>query len=84
MIGGVIEEVLADSVLVRITWAPPQGGRLRADKGINLPDSRLRIPALTTRDLEDLAFVSQNADVIEMSFVNSPEDGVALVSWTGR
>lgn len=72
--GGVIEKVEARQVLVRITQARLQGARLRADKGINLPESPLRLAALTAKDVEDLAFVVQHADVVELSFANTATD----------
>lgn len=77
-IGGVIETVEHDRVLVRITRALPGGGKLRSDKGINLPDSELPLAALTSADLEDLAFAAEKADVVELSFANSARDVVAL------
>ncbi|MFN9913315.1 MAG: pyruvate kinase, partial [Pirellulaceae bacterium] len=64
----------ADQILVRITQASSAGEALAADKGINLPDSKLSLAALTSKDLEDLAFVAANADIVELSFANSPED----------
>ena len=73
-IGGVVEKVESNEVLVRITQARLQGAKLRADKGINLPESALRLPALTAKDLADLRFVAQHADVIQLSFANSPSD----------
>lgn len=73
-IGGVIETVEADRVLVRITRTRLRGDKLRSDKGINLPESNLRLAAMTDKDLEDLAFVSQHADVVELSFANRVED----------
>jgi pyruvate kinase len=73
-IGGVVENVQTDLVVVRIMQTRLRGEKLRADKGINLPDSVLRLPALTTKDLEDLTFVSKHADVVELSFANCGED----------
>lgn len=73
-IGGLVEEVTSDHALVRITHARPNGGKLRADKGINLPESPLRLPALTPKDLEDLIFVAAHADVVELSFANHASD----------
>ncbi|QJW93032.1 pyruvate kinase [Frigoriglobus tundricola] len=73
-IGGVVESVEAARVLVRITRAPLRAVKLRADKGINLPESDLRLPALTAKDLEDLAFVARHADVVELSFANTVRD----------
>lgn len=73
-IGGVIEALAADHVQVRITQARAAGSKLRADKGINLPDSRLKLAALTEKDLQDLRFVAQHADIVQLSFVNEPAD----------
>lgn len=73
-IGGVVERVERNQVRVRIAHARPRGERLRVDKGINLPDSPLRLSALTGRDLEDLAFVAKHADVVELSFANTSKD----------
>ncbi len=73
-IGGVVERVKNGTVHVRITQARAKGEKLRNDKGINLPDSQLAIAALTDKDLQDLIFVAQHADMVELSFVNSPAD----------
>ena len=73
-IGGVIEKVERTEVLVRITRARVGGEKLRSDKGINLPESNLRLAALTPQDLEDLSFVAEHADVVELSFANSAQD----------
>jgi len=73
-IGGIIEEVQSERALVRITQTRLRGNKLRADKGINFPDSNLRLPALTAKDLENLPFVAQHADVVELSFANCSAD----------
>ena len=73
-IGGVIEKVERTRVLVKITHARLRGEKLRSDKGINLPESDLQLAALTLQDLEDLSFVAQHADVVELSFANSAQD----------
>jgi pyruvate kinase len=73
-IGGLIETVEADCVHVRITQARAGGDKLRSDKGINLPDSDLHLAALTTEDRDNLQFVVTHADMVALSFVNSPDD----------
>lgn len=73
-IGGKIVETTKDHVAVRITKANPKGGKLRAQKGINLPDSALNLPSLTEDDLENLPFVVEHADVVGYSFVRKPSD----------
>ena len=73
-IGGVIEKVEPTRVFVRITHAPPAGERLRSNKGIHLPDNDLHMPALTPGDLENLPFIAEHADVVELSFANHAQD----------
>lgn len=73
-IGGVIEQVEPTRAFIRITHARMEGERLRSNKGINLPDSHLRLASLTPQDLEALLFAAEHADVIEMSFANSGQD----------
>ena len=73
-IGGVVERREADRLRVRITHARARGARLAAEKGINLPDTALRLPAITDKDRTDMAFVGRHADMVALSFVNSAED----------
>ncbi len=73
-IGGLVDKVEDGRVAIRITHAGLGGDKLQADKGINLPESRLRLGALTAKDLEDLSFVAEHADVVEMSFANTARD----------
>ena len=50
------------------------GGTLLPNKGLNLPDTHLPIPALTPRDHEALAAAAAaGADWLALSFVRSPE-----------
>ena len=74
-IEGQIEKVMPGEELhVRVVYASKGGQKLKADKGINFPGSDLRIKGLTEKDKRDLAFVTKHADVVNMSFVNTPED----------
>ena len=73
-IGGTALDNDGEIITVRITHANLKGGKLRAEKGINFPDTDLNVPALTGKDLEDLKFVVQYADMIGLSFVRTPED----------
>ncbi|MTI31319.1 pyruvate kinase [Xanthovirga aplysinae] len=73
-IGGIVEKVNDEHLLIRITLAKTNGSRLRSDKGINFPDSHLRLNGLTEKDKKDLAFIIEHADVVNMSFVNGPQD----------
>ncbi|GEO05900.1 pyruvate kinase [Adhaeribacter aerolatus] len=73
-----IAEVNKNSLLVKITSAGNNGSTLRADKGINLPDSNLGLNKLTDKDRQDLAFVVKYADIINLSFANHPDMVEAL------
>ena len=77
-IGGVIERVEDGQLFVRLTQVRPRGAKLRADKGINLPESDLRLAAMSDKDVEDLAFVVQHADMVALSFANTSRDVEAL------
>lgn len=51
------------------------GGVLSSKKGINLPDTKISLPALTEKDLEDLDFIiDQKLDWVALSFVRSVKD----------
>ncbi len=51
------------------------GGPLSNQKGVNVPDVVLPIPALTAKDREDLAFALEHgANYIGLSFVQRPDD----------
>jgi pyruvate kinase len=73
-IRGVIRDAAKDVLRVQITGVAGGTAKLRSEKGINLPESDLSLPALTTKDVEDLAFVATYADAVAMSFVQRPSD----------
>ncbi|HEX5883584.1 MAG TPA: pyruvate kinase [Pyrinomonadaceae bacterium] len=73
-IGGVIERAAKEQLHVRITYARTTGSKLRDDKGVNLPDSKLRLPSLTEKDLDDLQFIATHADLVGYSFVKRASD----------
>ena len=77
-IGGIVRRVGTQSVDIEITDAAPGGETLAADKGINLPDSQLDLPALTDKDIADLPVVARHADLVGLSFVQSAADVQAL------
>jgi len=81
---GVICSVTVDRLRVEISGAAGGMAKLRAEKGINLPESDLALPALTPKDIEDLVFVAKHADMVAMSFVQRPEDIDSLLHEIGK
>ncbi len=73
-LGGVVRSRNEDGATVRIDHAPPAGAWLRADQGVNLPDTDLNLPPLTERDREDLRFIVRHGDLVGYSFVRSAHD----------
>jgi len=73
-IGGVVERMEQKRAFIRITHTRAGGERLRSNKGINLPESKLRLAALTPQDLDTLPFIAEHADVVELSFANDASD----------
>ncbi|MDP1786418.1 pyruvate kinase [Nitrosomonas sp.] len=77
-IGGVIRSVCRNRLVVEITQAREGGEKLLANKGINLPDSRLELNGLTAQDIEHLGFVVKHADMVGLSFARRPADILLL------
>src|SRR5271154_6790123 len=66
-----VEQVRGQEVICVVV----NGGSLGEHKGINLPGVRLRVPALTPKDRQDLAFaLEQHVNYVAVSFVRRPED----------
>jgi pyruvate kinase len=73
-IGGVVERTGPEGLRVRVTSAAAKGARLRADRGINLPDSELEVTPLTDEDRRHLPFIARHADLVGYSFVRAAAD----------
>lgn len=54
-------------------------GSIASNKGINIPDTHLKIPAFTKKDLKDLEFVlDEGVEYVALSFVQKPKDIVQV------
>jgi pyruvate kinase len=83
-IRGTIRGVAENRLRIEITAVAGGAAKLRAEKGINLPETELELPALTATDVKDLAFVAKHADMVALSFVRRPEDVEALLTEIAR
>ena len=72
----VVVDILKDGdVQVRVTY----GGTLLPNKGVNLPDTAISLPAMTEKDLEDFEFIIKHElDWVALSFVRRAEDIIEL------
>lgn len=72
----IVVEITPDNK-VRVKVTVP--GVLSSKKGVNLPDTKISLPSLSEKDLNDLDFIiDQKIDWVALSFVRKPEDVVAL------
>lgn len=66
-------------IVVEVHAGPDEDGyKLKAEKGVNFPDTDFSVPALTQDDREALGFAAHHADGIEFSFVQREEDVAEL------
>jgi pyruvate kinase len=73
-IDAVVESTAGGEATLMITRTKPGGQRLGAEKGINLPETDLPLPALTAEDESYLPFIAAHADLVAVSFVRSVAD----------
>lgn len=77
---GLLELEVLETNATEVVTRVVVGGPMRSRKGVNLPHVRTTAPSLTEKDLKDLEFgLSQNVDLIALSFVRSGSDVSALV-----
>jgi pyruvate kinase len=73
-IEGLVESVDHDEFTVRVVAAGPNGAKLRAEKGINLPDTELPVAVVSDTDIELIAVAAHHADMLALSFVRHEDD----------
>lgn len=71
----VVKNVSKDAIKCLII----KGGILSNHKGINLPNSKLRIQSITKKDYSDIDFgIKNNIDIISLSFIRQSADIIKL------
>ncbi len=72
-------DIISTNGIDEITAKVVHGGILSSKKGVNFPNTKISMPSLTPKDLEDLDFaLEQNVDWIGLSFVRSARDIIEL------
>lgn len=73
--GKLIFEVIETDRNTEVKARVVQGGPLKSKKGVNLPNTKVSLPALTKKDIQDAIFAIKNqVDWIALSFVRTPKD----------
>ena len=77
--GKLIFEVISTDKNTEVTTKVLQGGPFKSNKGVNLPNTNISLPALTEKDVKDAEFIfTQDVDWIALSFVRHSEDVLML------
>ena len=77
--GKLLFEVTATDRDTKVTTKVLRGGPIRSKKGVNLPNTKISLPALTEKDVQDALFaIKIKADWIALSFVRTAEDLIEL------
>lgn len=72
---GLLELVVEDATDTEIFTSVLIGGILNSNKGLNLPDASLNIPAVTEKDIADARFaLGRQVDWIAQSFVRTAQE----------
>lgn len=73
--GKLIFEAVSTDRKAKVVCKVIQGGPLKSKKGVNLPNTKVSLPALTEKDIKDALFAIENkVDWMALSFVRTPED----------
>ena len=73
--GKLIFEIISTDKNTEVVAKVIQGGELKSKKGVNLPNTKISLPALTEKDIADAIFaIEQKVDWIALSFVKTPRD----------
>lgn len=73
--GKLIFEVMETDRITEVKAKVVQGGPLKSKKGVNLPNTKVSLPALTQKDIKDAIFaIGEQVDWIALSFVRTPKD----------
>ena len=73
--GKLIFEAVSSDKKTKVVCKVIQGGPLKSKKGVNLPNTKVSLPALTEKDIRDALFaIESKVDWIALSFVRTPED----------
>ena len=75
LVGLEVKEIVGQDIVCTVI----NGGPLSANKSINIPGAKIRLPALTERDVDDIRFgIENDFDFIAASFIRKAADVEAI------
>lgn len=84
-LGAVVLEVREQEILLEVTNARGGSAKIKSEKGVNFPAADFTdLPSLTEKDLDDLAFAAEHADIVGQSFVRGVADVESLIEELDR
>jgi len=75
-----IDEILGEAIVCRVLTRKDEGSKIKDEKGINFPNSDIAIHAICDHDKEVLPYICEYADIIGISFTQTPEDITDLIA----
>ncbi|MGX7108450.1 pyruvate kinase [Facklamia miroungae] len=75
--GSIVTEVIETAgtyAVLKVTRVKGNAKRLKAEKGLNFPETDFSIEIMSEKDKKDIAFACQYADVIGCSFIRTAQD----------
>jgi pyruvate kinase len=77
---GQVRLTVEKKVAARLTCRCEVGGVIGPRKGLNLPDTSIRAPSLTSKDFDDLDWAIKNdLTYVAVSFIRKPSDLAAVI-----
>ncbi len=71
LVGLEVEKVDGEDIITRVVF----GGEIKTNKGVNAPGVKVKLPAITQKDKDDILFgIKNNIDFIAASFIRKAED----------
>jgi pyruvate kinase len=74
-----IDKILGEDIVCTVLTRNDEGSKIKDEKGINFPNSDIAIHAICDHDKEVLPHICEFADIIGISFAQTPEDITDLI-----
>lgn len=76
---GLVEFKIVDKDEKNVHMVAVNSGELSDRKGVNIPDAKVKLPALTSSDISDIIFgIKNDVDYIAASFIRTREDVLSI------